>query len=117
MARVIGWKHSVVGDGGVLLLTGVRIPYYQIPNIDIERRGVSQRHPSQALGAVGHVFNVFAIESLVDEMAVAANMDPIQFRIEKNGGDSEAPPLPRRGFAKMCDWNAPRPEGRALGVR
>ncbi len=113
--KVIGWKHSVVGDGGVLLLTGVRIPYYQIPNIDIERRGVSNGIRLKHWRAVGHVFNVFAIESLVDEMAVAANMDPIQFRIEKMAA---IPKLRRclEEVAKMCDWNAPRPEGRALGV-
>jgi isoquinoline 1-oxidoreductase beta subunit len=58
---------------------------------------------------------VFAIESLVDEMAVEAKMDPIQFRIERMA----AIPKLRRCFeqvAKMSDWNAPRPAGRALGV-
>ncbi len=113
--KVVGWKHSVVGDGGVLLLTGIRIPYYQIPNIDIERRGVSNGIRLKHWRAVGHVFNVFAIESLVDEMAVAANMDPIQFRIEKMAA---IPKLRRclEQVAKMCDWNAPRPDGRALGI-
>jgi isoquinoline 1-oxidoreductase subunit beta len=113
--KVIGWKHSVVGDGGVLLLTGIRIPYYQIPNLDIERRGVSHGIRLKHWRAVGHVFNVFAIESLVDEMAVAANMDPIQFRIEKMAA---IPKLRRclEQVAKMSDWNAPRPDGHALGV-
>ena len=113
--KVVGWKHSVVGDGGALLLTGVRIPYYQIPNIDIERRGVSNGIRLKHWRAVGHVFNVFAIESLVDEMAVAANMDPIQFRIEKM---TAIPKLRRclEQVAKMCDWTAPRPDGRALGI-
>lgn len=113
--KVTGWKHSVVGDGGVLLLTGVRIPYYNVPNLDIERRGVSHGIRLKHWRAVGHVFNVFAIESFVDEMAVAANMDPIQFRIEKMGA---IPKLRRclEQVAKMSDWNAPRADGRALGV-
>src|SRR6185369_10534453 len=39
--KVIGWKHCVVGDGEALLQTGIRIPYYDVPNQFIERRGVS----------------------------------------------------------------------------
>ena len=38
--RVNGWTHCVVGDGGVLLQTGIRIPYYGVPNQYIESRGV-----------------------------------------------------------------------------
>jgi isoquinoline 1-oxidoreductase beta subunit len=112
---VIGWKHCVVGDGAVLLHTGIKIPYYDIPNQNIERRGVSHGIRLKHWRAVGHVFNVFAIESFVDEMAVAANMDPIQFRLERMA----ATPKARRVFehvAKMSDWKAKRPEGRALGV-
>ena len=30
--KVSGWTHCVVGDGGVLLQTGIRIPYYGVPN-------------------------------------------------------------------------------------
>lgn len=113
--KVTGWKHCVVGDGGVLLHTGIRIPYYDVPNLDIERRGVSHGIRLKHWRAVGHVFNVFAIESMVDEMAVDAKMDAIQFRLEKMAA---IPKLRRclEQVAKMCDWNAPRPEGRALGV-
>ncbi len=113
--KVVGWKHCVVGDGGVLLHTGIRIPYYDIPNQNIERRGVSHGIRLKHWRAVGHVFNVFAIENLVDEMAVAANMDPIEFRIKNMG----AVPKARRVFetvAEMSEWNKPRPQGRALGI-
>jgi isoquinoline 1-oxidoreductase beta subunit len=65
--------------------------------------------------AVGHVFNVFAIESLVDQMAVDAKMDPIDFRFQR----MSITPKARKCFetvAQMCDWKSPRPEGRALGL-
>ena len=61
------------------------------------------------------MFNVFAIESFIDQMAVDANMDPIQFRYRANVDTPKA----RTCFetvAKMCDWKAGAPEGRALGV-
>jgi isoquinoline 1-oxidoreductase subunit beta len=115
--KVTGWKHCVVGDdGGAALLTGgMRIPYYGVPNQHLELRGLLHGVQVKHWRAVAHVFNVFAIESFVDQMAVDANMDPIAFRLERMG----ATPKARKCFetvAQMCDWNAKRPDGRAVGV-
>jgi isoquinoline 1-oxidoreductase beta subunit len=108
----------VVGDqstAGVLLHTGIKPYYYQIPNQHIEMRPTS--HGIQVIHwrAVGHVFNVFAIESLVDQMAVDAGMDPVDFRFQR----MHITPKARAVFEKvvqMSDWKAPRPAGRALGI-
>lgn len=113
--RIVGWRHCVVGDGGVLLHTGIKIPYYEVPNQHIERRGVSHGVRLKHWRAVGHVFNVFAIESFVDEMAADQKMDPIAFRQERMA----ITPRARKLFetvAEMSDWKTKRPEGRALGV-
>jgi isoquinoline 1-oxidoreductase beta subunit len=113
--KVNGWSHCVVGDGGVLLQTGIRISYYQVPNQHIESRGVSHGIRLKHWRAVGHVFNVYAIESFVDQMAAAEGMDPLAFRFEK----MNISPRARACFekvAQMSDWKAPRPQGRALGV-
>ena len=114
--KVTGWKHCVIGDGGNALLTGgMRIAYYGVPNQQIELRGVSHGVQIKHWRAVAHVFNVFAIESFIDQMAVDANMDPIAFRLERMG----ATPKARKCFemvAQMCDWTAKRPDGRAVGV-
>ena len=113
--KVNGWTHCVVGDGGVLLQTGIRIPYYGVPNQYIESRGVPHGIRLKHWRGVGHVFNVFAIESFVDEMAVAEGMDPVDFRIQR----MQMGPRGRAVFEKvvqMSDWKAPRPPGRALGI-
>jgi isoquinoline 1-oxidoreductase subunit beta len=113
--KVTGWRHCVVGEGGVLLHTGIQIPYYEVPNQNIERRGVSHGIRLKHWRAVGHVFNVMAIESMVDEMAIDARMDPIDFRMQRMAMIPKA----RKCFetvAHMCDWKALRPEGRALGI-
>lgn len=113
--KVNGWSHCVVGDGGVLLQTGIRIPYYGVPNQHIEARGVPHAIRVKHWRGVGHVFNVFAIESFVDEMAVAEGMDPVDFRRER----MNMSPRARAVFEKvvqMSDWKAPRPDGRALGI-
>ena len=113
--KVTGWKHCVVGDGEFLLITGIKIPYYGVPNQAIERRGVSHGIKLKHWRAVGHVFNTFAIESFVDQMAADQGMDPIEFRFERMG----AIPKARKVFAalaQMADAKAARPDGRALGI-
>lgn len=113
--KVTGWRHTVVGEGAFLLITGIKIPYYEVPNQLIQRRGVSHGIRLKHWRAVGHVFNTFAIESLVDQMAADAKMDPIEFRYQK----MSIIPKARKCFetvANMCNWTAPRPAGRALGV-
>ncbi len=113
--KVAGWSHCVVGDGGVLLQTGIRIPYYEIPNQHIESRGVSHGIRLKHWRAVGHVFNVFAIESLVDEMAAAEGMDPVDFRYQRMSITPRARAVFERAV-QMSDWKSPRPAGRALGI-
>jgi len=114
--KVAGWKHCVIGDGGNMLLTGgMRIAYYGVPNQLLELRGMSHGVQIKHWRAVAHVFNIFAIESFIDQLAVDAGMDPIQFRFERMG----ATPKARKCFetvAQMCDWKAARPADRALGI-
>src|SRR5262249_2590632 len=105
--KVTGWKHCVVGDGEFLLITATKIPYHHMPNQAIERRGVSHGIKLKHWRAVGHVFNTFAIESFVDQMAVDQGMDPIEFRFERMG----ATPKARKVFealAQMSDYKAKR---------
>src|SRR5262245_15638810 len=113
--KVNGWTHCVVGDGGVLLQTGIRIPYYQVPNQHIEARGVPHGIRLKHWRGVGHVFNVFAIESFVDEMAVTEGMDPIEFRMQRMAMGERGRAVFRK-VVEMSDWKAQRPAGRALGV-
>ena len=113
--KVAGWQHCVVGDGGVLLATGIKIPYYQVPNQHIEMRGVPHGVRLKHWRAVGHVFNVFAIESFVDEMAADQGMDPVDFRFQRMSISPRARAVFEKA-AQMSDWKAPRPAGRALGI-
>jgi isoquinoline 1-oxidoreductase subunit beta len=113
--NVTGWMHCVVGDGEALLVTGIKIAYYGVPSQAIERRGVSHGIKLKHWRAVGHVFNTFAIESFVDQMAVDQAVDPIEFRFERMG----ATPKARKVFetlAEMSNHKAKRAEGRAIGI-
>jgi len=58
------------------------IPLYSIPNVRVVHRFV--RDPTlrvSALRSLGAYMNVFSIESFMDELAAAANADPVAFRL------------------------------------
>jgi isoquinoline 1-oxidoreductase beta subunit len=117
VGKVIGWHHCVVGDDGhaALLTGGMKIsPYYAISNQSIELRNVDHGIRIKHWRAVAHNFNLFAIEGLVDEIATDQKLDPIEFRFRH----MSVTPKARRvieAVAKMSDWKANRPDGRALG--
>jgi isoquinoline 1-oxidoreductase beta subunit len=115
--KVVGWRHCVVGDDGhaSLLTGGMKISsYYGLPNQSIELRNVDHGIRIKHWRAVAHNFNLFAIEGMVDEMATDQKVDPVEFRLK----NMSLTPKARRvveAVAKMSDWKAKRPDGRALG--
>jgi len=114
--NITAWRHCVTGDGGGLLYSGINLEeYYAIPNRQIELRSVSHGIRLKHWRAVAHPFNIFAIECLVDEMAAKAGIDPFQFR-RRNLSLTPKAGAVFDAVQKLCDWNAPRPAGRALGL-
>jgi isoquinoline 1-oxidoreductase beta subunit len=115
--KVVGWRHSVVGDDGGQGFSagGMKIsPYYALPNQALELRNVSHAVRIKHWRAVAHNPNLFAIETLVDEIAAGQGADPVDFRLKQ----MSVTPKARRcieAVAKMADWGAKRPDGRALG--
>ena len=115
--NVTGWNHCAVGDdGGVgLVSSGMRTSsYYALPNQHLELRNVNQGIRIKHWRAVAHNFNLFAIESTVDEMAADQGVDPVEFRLQS----MSITPKARRcveTVAKMADWTTKRAEGRELG--
>src|SRR5262249_47389746 len=114
--KVVGWRHCVVGDGGrVLLIGGMKIPYYNVPNQHIELRDTAHGVRIKHWRAVAHNFHLFAIQGFVDQLAMQTGMDPLDFRFQRVGVSPKA----RRVFeqvAQMADWKGKPPEGRARGL-
>jgi CO/xanthine dehydrogenase Mo-binding subunit len=58
------------------------VPYYTLPNARVVHRFQPQGvFRTSALRSLGAYCNVFAIESFMDELARAANADPVAFRL------------------------------------
>ena len=113
--KVVGWRQCNVGDGNRLLQSGIKIPYYKIPNQQIEQRGTSHNIRLKHWRAVAHPFNLFAHEAFIDEMAVAEGQDPLEFRRQRMAMSKKARDVFDK-VAVMSDWTAKRPSGRALGL-
>ena len=126
--KPIAWTHRIVGPPILVkfgplekglddtLTDGAANLPYAIPNITVDL--VAAELPSIPRGfwrSVGASHNAFATECFCDEIAVAAGMDPYEFR---RGLLAEKPRL-RRALdlaAEKAGWGSPLPSGRARGI-
>jgi CO/xanthine dehydrogenase Mo-binding subunit len=69
---------------------------------------------SSALRALGAYFNVFAIESLMDELALATGQDPLELRL-RHLDDERAREVLLRATA-AAGWGSPIPDGTGRGI-
>jgi isoquinoline 1-oxidoreductase beta subunit len=126
----IAWTHRLVGpsilarwappafqngldgdalDGAVQLL-------YDIPAIQVEY--VRHEEPVVNTGfwrGVGVTHNTFVIESFIDELAVAAQQDPLEYRLALLGKSPRARAVLELA-AKQAGWAAKLPAGRGRGI-
>ena len=58
------------------------IPLYAVPNVKVVKHYIAETTlRTSALRTLGAYANVFALESFVDELALAAGTDPVEFRL------------------------------------
>lgn len=91
------------------------VPLYDLPNVHIVWNFVRDMPLRvSALRGLGAYLNVFAIECFMDELAAAANADPVAFRLA-HMKDPRARTVIETA-AERFGWSAdPRPEGRGQG--
>lgn len=92
---------------------GTELPYHcqnqELSFADI--RGFMPTGPWRGLGAGP---NTFAVESAIDELALAAQSDPLTFRLQQMS-DSRLIRVVKK-IAKRCAWDRSRPPQSALGI-
>jgi len=105
----------VVKDGIDPLMTEAILSPYDIANQSVRTVIHDTGLRVGYLRSVSHALNVFANESFIDELAVAAGKDPYQYRL----GLLEKQPRYAhvlRLAAEKAGWDKPLPKGRARGI-
>ncbi len=94
--RLVGWHHRIVGQSilkgtpfeAMLVKDGIdktsvegaaNLPY-AVPNLQVELHTTDIPVPVQWWRAVGSTHTAFSTETFIDELALAANADPVAFR-------------------------------------
>ena len=113
--ELTGFSHSVIGDGGNLVASGVSNSHYNIPNQFAEWREASNGVRLKHWRAVGHGPNKFAIECMLDEIASDQKIDPVAYRRKLMKKSPRALATLEKAAA-ISSWNSPSTEGRAKGV-
>jgi CO/xanthine dehydrogenase Mo-binding subunit len=91
------------------------VPIYAVGprRVTGHRRTVTSLRTS-AMRALGAYLNVFAIESFLDELALAAGVDPVDFRLAHLTDDRAAHVV--RRAAELGRWGTPLPDDTGRGI-
>ena len=96
-------------------VAGINDTLYNIPNVQVEYREPGLKIPTNYWRSVGHSQNTFFTESFIDELAIAAGKDPVEFRRELLANQPRL--LGALNLAvEKAGWGKPLPAGRAMGV-
>jgi isoquinoline 1-oxidoreductase beta subunit len=96
-------------------VAGINDTLYAIPNVHVEYREPGIKIPTNYWRSVGHSQNTFFTEGFIDELALAAGKDPVEFRRELLASQPRL--LGALNLAaEKAGWGKPLPAGRAMGV-
>ncbi len=112
--RPVTWMaDQVMTDEGTA--RGALSPY-RLPDHRVRFSDIRTAVPIGAWRGLGAAPNNFAIESAIDELASAAGIDPLEFRLRNlpPSGDRVAGVL--RRAAEIADWGQPSPPDTGRGI-
>src|ERR1044071_5539492 len=127
------WRHVIVGQS---LLAGTPFESMLVKNgvdetategtadtnYNIANMHVSVHHPKVNVPvlwwrSVGHTHNAFVMETLIDELAARAKVDPIAYRLKLLKPDAKKPLSTLDLLDKQtASWRNRLPKGHALGI-
>lgn len=100
--KIVAWQHRIVGQSilkgtpvagmiqngiDVTSVEGaVHLPY-TIPNMQVELHSTEEQVPVLWWRSVGSTHTAYAIETFLDELAKAASVDPVEYRLKLLGDD------------------------------
>jgi isoquinoline 1-oxidoreductase beta subunit len=108
------WRQTFTDIGFNEEKEASHVPY-DIPNQRIGRVTSDASVPLGYWRSVEHSYQGFFSESFIDELAHAANVDPLQYRLQLLSGAPRFRSALERA-AQMIGWGNPRPDGRGRGI-
>ena len=137
--KVVAWRNhfisygdnakGIAGFSNSANIVPVEFPARFVPNYDFQATMIPLGVPTGALRAPRSNAFSWAFQSFIDELALAAGKDPLQFRLDMLAGSGIAPPEQGGdGFdsARMravlelvrdrSGWGKRQPQGAAMGV-
>ncbi len=127
--QVVAWSHKIVCPSifsrvfpdrvkkGIdpAAVEGVENMEYEVPNLYAEYVRIDLPVPVGFWRSVGSSHNAFTVESFVDELAYAAQKDPLEFRLNLLKNHLRARRVLETA-AEKAGWGKPVASGRARGI-
>lgn len=133
----VAWRHVIVGQsllagtpfaGGIkngvddTVTEGVADTHYDIPNLQVWAHHPTVNVPVLWWRSVGNTHTAFVMETLIDELATRAKMDPFAYRRKLLSGDPKDAGAKKVLAAldlleaKSAAWRSKVPKGHAVGI-
>jgi len=106
--------YKVLKNRDDLLMDGVELPSYDIPNQIDEQLYRDAGMRTSPLRGISFLASKFVTEAFLDEIAAKRGVDPVALRLELLNNTQRGYAVVQR-VAQMAQWGTPRP-GRGLGV-
>jgi len=126
------WRHVVVGQGIVLgtpfesfyakdgietlLIEGTSDTRYVIPNFQLSVHHPTVNVPVLSWRSVGYSHNTFVVETLIDELALHANVDPIAYRLKLLDANAKRQRAALTLLNEKSGWRNALPQNHACGI-
>jgi isoquinoline 1-oxidoreductase subunit beta len=108
-----GVRNGIARTG----IEGIVDTPYEIPNFLVDYHAADPGIPVSYWRSVGYSQNTFFAESFIDELAVAAGIDPFQFRRKLLAKPAASRPLGVLELvAEKSGWGKPLPKGWGRGI-
>ena len=126
----LAWKHVIVGQSimagtpfesmmknGIdpTAVEGASDTDYDIPNLNVSVHYPEVNVPVLWWRSVGHTHTAFVMETLIEELAMRANMDPIAYRRHLLKADAKKSRAVLDLLEKSASWRNSLPQGHAVG--
>jgi isoquinoline 1-oxidoreductase subunit beta len=129
--KLVAWEHRLVGQSFIIgspfeamivkdgidgtAVEGAADMPYAIPNLRVEWHHTSSPVTTLWWRSVGHTHTAQAVEVMMDELAQAADQDPISFRLGLLGAHPRHRAVLQLA-AEKSGWPATLPAGRGRGI-